>query len=202
MEFIRTAASVLLSHSNSSSPPFGLKATEQLGWSSWTWPPLVVLPLILFGLLYFVGVFRMFQRNVHSGVRSWQLLFFALGWLSLVIALDSPIHEIGEQLFWVHMTQHEILMVISAPLIVMARPLPQILWALPPSLRVRIGCAFRQKHVAWAWAAISAPAAAWVLHAVALWLWHIPVLFDATLRSDAMHAAQHISFFATALLFW
>lgn len=39
-------------------------------------------------------------------------------------------------------------------------------------------------------------------HAAALWFWHIPALFDATLGNEWIHAAQHLSFFLSALLFW
>ncbi len=52
-----------------------------------------------------------------------------------MLALDSPLHELGEQLFWVHMTQHEILMLISAPLLVLGRPLIVFLWAIPGTWR-------------------------------------------------------------------
>jgi cytochrome c2 len=40
------------------------------------------------------------------------------------------------------------------------------------------------------------------LHAAALWIWHIPRLFQATLTSELAHASQHLSFFGTALCFW
>jgi putative membrane protein len=43
---------------------------------------------------------------------------------------------------------------------------------------------------------------AFLLHAIAIWGWHVPALYDATLRSEALHAAQHLCFLATALLFW
>jgi putative membrane protein len=43
---------------------------------------------------------------------------------------------------------------------------------------------------------------AWLVHAVALWIWHIPFLFQATLKSDFVHTLQHTSFFLSALLFW
>lgn len=46
------------------------------------------------------------------------------------------------------------------------------------------------------------PLAAWLVHATALWLWHIPSLFQATLRSDLVHTFQHICFLGSALLFW
>ncbi|HEX2188904.1 MAG TPA: cytochrome c oxidase assembly protein, partial [Longimicrobiaceae bacterium] len=53
-----------------------------------------------------------------------------------------------------------------------------------------------------AWGALTAPSAAWLLHAAAIWLWHLPALYQATLASDAVHGLQHLSFLGTALLFW
>jgi cytochrome c oxidase assembly factor CtaG len=52
------------------------------------------------------------------------------------------------------------------------------------------------------WGVVPHPFTAWVLHAVVLWAWHIPFLFDATLTSDWVHALQHLSFLGSALLFW
>jgi putative membrane protein len=52
------------------------------------------------------------------------------------------------------------------------------------------------------WAALTDPLAAWSLHALALWAWHVPALFDAALHSEAVHIAQHVSFLLTALFFW
>jgi len=43
---------------------------------------------------------------------------------------------------------------------------------------------------------------AWWVHAAALWLWHIPRFFQATLDNDWVHSAQHVSFLGSALLFW
>jgi putative membrane protein len=119
-----------------------------------------------------------------------------------MIALDSPLHELGEQLFWVHMLQHEILMLVAAPLLVLGRPLISFLWAFTPRWRSRIGSVGRSRVFTTGWRMISAPLSAWLLSALALWVWHAPSLFNQTLTNDAMHAAQHASFFLTALLFW
>ncbi|MFL5523379.1 MAG: cytochrome c oxidase assembly protein, partial [Gemmatimonadaceae bacterium] len=52
------------------------------------------------------------------------------------------------------------------------------------------------------WAVVSAPVFAFALHAIALWLWHLPRLYQATLTSELMHSLQHTSFLLSALLFW
>ena len=176
-------------------------AAGQIVFTSWTWPPFIIIPLLLTAAFYALGVLRMWRRTSHAGL-SWKpVACFASGWLSLAAALDSPIHELGEQLFSAHMIQHEILMLVSAPLLLLGRPSLVFVWALPSRWR-KIAPLTNHSALRTPWALLSAPVTAWLLHALALWAWHAPVLFNATLRSDAMHAAQHISFFATALLFW
>jgi cytochrome c oxidase assembly factor CtaG len=53
-----------------------------------------------------------------------------------------------------------------------------------------------------AWAAVTGTAAAWWLHALAIWIWHVPPLFVAALADPALHVLQHACFLGSALLFW
>jgi putative membrane protein len=168
----------------------------------WTWPAFIIVPQLFTIAIYLLGLVRMWRGRARASIRPWTVVFFIAGWLSLLIALDSPIHELGEQLFWVHMTQHEIMMVISAPLLVLGKPFVTFLWAFPQTWRESWGSFSKWKPVDAAWKILTAPLVAWMFHAVALWGWHAPVLFDATLRSDFVHASQHLSFLGTALLFW
>jgi cytochrome c oxidase assembly factor CtaG/cytochrome c2 len=168
----------------------------------WTWPPFIVAPLGIAAALYVAGLIRMKKQAGRIGVSSSTIACFTFGWLSLPLALDSPLHEWSEQLFWVHMTQHEILVLVSAPLLVFAQPGVVWLWSFPQRWRIAISHVLTEKPIRITWACVSAPFAAWGLHALALWVWHAPSLFDATLHSEWVHAAQHISFMATAVLFW
>jgi putative membrane protein len=168
----------------------------------WSWPAFVVIPLFLTAVLYSIGVTKMLRRATNRKPFVWPVFSFAMGWISLVIALDSPLHEIGEQLFWVHMTQHEILMLVAAPLLTLGRPLLPFLWAMPTAWREHAANLGRSKSFKVVWASISAPLSAWLLSALGLWIWHVPWLFNQTLRSDSIHAAQHVTFLATGLLFW
>jgi putative membrane protein len=186
----------------SSAPAWSLTETADTVANTWTWPPFIVISLLLTAALYGFGAVRMRRRATSRRSFVWPILWFALGWISLVIALDSPLHELGEQLFWVHMTQHEILILISAPLLVLGRPMLAFLWALPPAWRRRAASFGRSRTFRKSWAFASAPLPAWLLSALALWIWHIPWLFEQTLRDDWIHAAQHTTFLATALIFW
>src|SRR5438270_4379354 len=172
-------------------------ATRSCGWG---WSLDVSAPLFATALMYLAGLLRMRRRGAK--LRPLSIVCFASGWLSLFAALDSPMHEASEQLFWVHMTQHEILMLVSAPLVILSQPAAPFLFALPEGWRVPVAKIGKVKTIKRAWFVISAPFAAWMLHAAALWVWHAPRLFEATLQSDWVHAAQHISFLGTALLFW
>jgi putative membrane protein len=183
-------------------PAWALTKTDTVVVNQWTWPPVILIPLLLTAGLYVLGVMRMLRRTNKRRAFLWPILSFALGWISLVLALDSPLHELGEQLFWVHMTQHEILMLVSAPLLVLGRPLIAFLWALSPACREAAASVGRLRIFKKGWVFTSAPLSAWLVSALALWIWHVPWLFDQTLRSDWIHAAQHTTFLVTALIFW
>lgn len=171
--------------------------------SAWSWEPGIVIPVVLAIVFYSIGMVRARRRNSDSPViRNWQAACFVLGWLTLVIALDSPLHKLGSVLFSVHMTQHELLMVIAAPLLALGQPLVAFLFALPEQARRPVAGWFRTTAIVRIWNLISAPVAVWVIHGLTLWAWHIPVLYQATLDSEFIHALQHVTFLGTALLFW
>jgi putative membrane protein len=130
------------------------------------------------------------------------VLAFAGGWLALLAALVSPLDSLGSRLFSAHMVQHELLMVIAAPLLVMGRPLAAWTWAFDLPTRQRVGRAFQSAGWQSCWQLLTDPVVAWGLHAIALWAWHIPSLFGAALRNEGWHVLQHASFLGTALLFW
>jgi putative membrane protein len=165
-------------------------------WTAWTWDPGVVIPLALSAFLYWRG------SHPARGVRRWEIACFWGGWVSLFIALCSPIHPLGEALFSAHMVQHEILMLVAAPLLVLGRPLVPFLWALPPSWRRAAGGLGKSPAVSLPWHLLTNAAVATFIQAVALWVWHAPALYQATLENETVHAAQHLSFLGAALLFW
>jgi cytochrome c oxidase assembly factor CtaG len=168
-------------------------------WSEpWSWEPAITLPLALLLVIYSIGALR---RGSIKTLR-WRHASFLAGWLTLAFSLTSPIHEIGEQLFSAHMLQHEIMILVSAPLVSASHPAATLLWAFSPRYRSNLGgWVHSVEEMKW-FRFLTRPLAAWLLEAVALWIWHVPALYQATLTSDWIHAAQHLSFFFTAVLFW
>jgi cytochrome c oxidase assembly factor CtaG len=170
---------------------------------TWSFDPLVVVMLVVSSLVYITGLRNLWRAGEKGhGIGVWEATAFAGGWLSMFIALVSPLHPWGEVLFSAHMSQHEILMLISAPLFVLGRPFIAAMWALPLAWRRPFGSILTDASLKSAWRKMTAPFVAWAIHAVALWTWHIPFLFQATLQSDLVHTLQHASFFLSALLFW
>src|SRR4051794_10156369 len=86
-------------------------------WESWAWEPGVIVPLVLSAWLYCRGVRGFWSKRVGMGIHVPEAWCFAGGWLTLVIALVSPLHPWGRVLFSAHMTQHELLMLVAAPLL-------------------------------------------------------------------------------------
>jgi putative membrane protein len=159
--------------------------------------------LVSTGLLYAHGVFRLARSaRTHRRHIVGCAISFTVGWGVLAAALLSPLAGAAEQLFSAHMIQHELLMVAAAPLMVLGAPLAVWTWALPPRWRQRVAAPFHERHVRNIWCAISTPFAATLLHAVAIWMWHVPALFERAEASVAVHTLQHCAFLFSALLFW
>lgn len=171
-------------------------------WGAWSFEPLVIIGLILSAALYGLGLKRLWGRHWGTGIRRWEAASFAAGWFAAFIALVSPLHALGGSLFAAHMTQHELLISICAPLLIVGRPLIPFLWALPRSWRRTLGDWAGGGGVSTAWHVLSLPAVAFALHAAALWIWHLPGPYQTTLTSEWVHTAQHLTFLGTALLFW
>jgi len=173
--------------------------------SPWAWnlPAWLLFLLALSAIGYAVGLRRLWRNAGRGrGVSALQAWAFALGWLTLVAALVSPLDPLGGWLFSAHMVQHELLMVVAAPLLVLGRPLATWAWALSPAQRRAAGRLFRSRGWNGMWETLTDPLVAWALHALALWAWHIPAAFDAALQNEGLHILQHVCFLGTALFFW
>src|SRR4051812_48063411 len=79
-----------------------------------------------------------------SGIRRGEVAAYAMGIVSLVVALVSPLDYLSDIVFFAHMAQHEILMLVAAPLVVLGRPMIALLWALGPALRQKVGAAVQR----------------------------------------------------------
>ncbi len=150
-------------------------------------------------VLYALALFRSNALKPRHAVA-----FFA-GCAALLAALAPPLDDAAVGSFALHMVQHELLMIVAPPLLILGRPYAALAAALAAASSAASAVAQPWSPRLLRAAALPLaipPLVAFVLHLLALWVWHVPKLFDAGRTSSGVHALQHAFFFWTALLFW
>jgi putative membrane protein len=159
-------------------PPFAvstlIEAALQLG------------PLALLGILYYERL-RALARSGHAPA-PWRIVCFYAGLATILAALTS-LGTPSEDLLYAHMVEHLLLGDIAALLIVLGLTGPM----LAPVLRIKLFDRLR---------ALSHPALALPLWAIDLYVWHIPVLYEAALRHTAVHVLEHAMFLGFGINMW
>lgn len=156
--------------------------TGRLFATAWDWEPSVLL-----GCTALIAAYVAATRR-HPSRRA---LYFFAGVVVLLFAQASPLDALGDTyLFSAHMIQHLLLLLIVPPLLVLGIPARLAArWLAAP----RIG---RAEH------ALRHPAVAWLLGIGAMYLWHVPALYNAALARTGVHIAEHLCFLATGVAFW
>jgi putative membrane protein len=162
----------------------------------------VVAGLVLTAGAYAVGWRRLDRAKKAAVPRPLQMASFYGGLTVLATALLSPLDRLSETLFSAHMIQHLVIVLAASPLLVLGAGSLPVALGLPRPVRRRIGGLRRgaaaRKVTGW----IFSPLGAGLLHAAALWLWHLPGPYQAAWTNRVIHAAEHLSFLLTAILFW
>jgi putative membrane protein len=169
----------------------------------WDTSALVVVPLVATLALYVAGLARLWRKaGVGRGISRWSAASFAAGWLTLFVALVSPVAWVSEIRFSVHMTQHTLLMLVAAPLLTFGQPILAWMWALDARSRESLAHGVRGRATLASWHALTAPLSIFLIQAAALWMWHIPSWYQAALHHDSIHALEHLCFVLSGSLFW
>ena len=164
------------------------------------WDFAVIALLVTIGSLYFAGTARMVRRGAVHPRR--EIVAFWCGWAALMAAVLPPVDAMAVELFSVHMAQHELMMLVGAPLLIAGRPLSTCLWGLPQNRRALVAALLQSSTATAAWRWLTAPVVAWALHGLAIWVWHIPALYDTAVTHEGVHTLQHAMFVGTSALFW
>ncbi len=155
----------------------------------WQFDPLVWFGLILLGAAYIYATGLLEQRD-PTAVEPKHLRYFLAGLIVLFVALQSPLDTFSDNSFWVHMIQHLVLTIAVPPLLLLGLPAALVRPALTrrgvlPLMRV-----------------LTNPGFAWLLSTATFLVWHIPALYNAAVLDIRIHAVEHLTFLATAMLFW
>jgi putative membrane protein len=152
-----------------------------------TFAPLQLLPLFVVAYAYARRTRTLAERGRPAPV--WRQICFASGLLLILAALASPLAHLGGELLLAHMAQHLLIGDLAALLIVLGLtgPLLQPLLAIRAVDRLRI---------------LTHPLVALPLWIVNLAAWHTPVLYQAALHNEALHALEHGMFITAGVLMW
>ncbi|MGI9022491.1 MAG: cytochrome c oxidase assembly protein [Acidimicrobiales bacterium] len=181
-------------------------APSDLAWS-WTFEPILVTTLAVTAFVYGRGRARLGRRIVRPDGKRRALSFYG-GLLVLATALLSPLDALASSLFSGHMVQHLLLMVVAAPLLVYARPTAALVAGLPTGGRDLVrraggrGPDSRSGALRGTARLAAYPLVVLIVGALALWAWHMPVLYEAALAHEPVHMLEHASFVGAALLLW
>jgi putative membrane protein len=169
-------------------------------WQAWNLAPPVVLGIALAASAYGLGVVGL-RRSGH-GPDPRRVLCFYAGLMVVAVSLLSPLDALAATLFSVHMVQHLMLILIAAPLLVLGAPVLPVMMAMPRTARRISRSIERDRVVDAASRAVMNPVVVLALHSIALWVWHLPSPYQAALGDDGLHGLEHVTFVATAMLFW
>lgn len=167
---------------------------------SWQWQPVVLALLLIFAAVGTLGWMRL-HRIASASV--WRLLAYFAGLIAIAVSLLSPIHPLSKQLFSAHMLGHDLLVLVAAPLLMLADSVLLLTTAVPASWR-------KAGHGWFAANAIgrrllkraTAPRTAWLLYLAMLGLWHSAGAYSLAVRYPFVRWMEHLTLLTSALLFW
>lgn len=157
------------------------------GWqllaTAWEWETSIVVGCALL-LVVYAAATRL--RPVSQAV------LFGAGVAVMLLTLVGPLDVLGDDyLFSAHMVEHLLLMFVVPPMLLLGLPRP----TAAALLSVRPVAAVER--------VLRAPVTAWVIGVGTLWVWHLPVLYNAALANEGVHAFEHLTMMvAGTILFW
>jgi cytochrome c oxidase assembly factor CtaG len=129
----------------------------------------------------------------------WRPAAFGAGIGLMLLALVSPIDAYSDDLFWAHMIQHVLIVMVIAPLLLLGAPATLALRASSPRVRRQYVVPLLNSRLL---QVLLYPPVAILVLVGAIWIWHIPALYDAAIGSEALHFLEHATFLSGSLLFW
>ncbi len=165
----------------------------------WTFEPLPTLAITAAVIWWFWAVGRVNAAHPANRVPRQRTWFFLAGIGAIAVALVSGIDRYDTTLFSVHMVQHVLLILVSAPLLALAAPVTLLLRVSSSETRRRWLLPFLHSRFV---RVLSNPVVAWLVMALVMWGSHFTPLFDLALEHPLVHDLEHTLFLTAAILFW
>jgi putative membrane protein len=171
-------------------------------WTQWNWQPWVLACVAITTIPYLIGLWRMGRGGRERILGRWRAPSFLTGIVVLVLALESPLDAVADDLFSAHMLQHMLLLLVIPPLLVAGRPVITWLWAFDLDARRTVVHGWSRAGLQTVFDWLMRPLVAWLLLSAALCFWHMPGPYGWSLSHEWVHDLEHLSFLGFSLAFW
>jgi cytochrome c oxidase assembly factor CtaG len=175
-------------------PPFSL--LEAVG--RWQFAPVVTGFAVVTGGLYLWGVLRIRRRHPARPWPLWRTAIFIGGLAVVVLATESGIGSYDDVLFWDHMVQHLLLLMVAPPMLVVGQPATLLLHASRNPLHTWAKKALRSRVVA----CITWPPFTVALYTAVIVGTHLTGFMNLVLTNDAVHEAEHVLYLVAGYLYF
>jgi putative copper resistance protein D len=165
----------------------------------WPLDPLPIIAALAAAVAYLLAWRVVNARHPASPMRTWRLAAWLGGLFAILVALDSPIDSLAEQLLAVHMVQHLLLTMVAPPLLAMGAPVLLLLRISRPGLRAGMILPLLHSRLL---RVAGSPLTGWLLFTVVMWVAHFTPLFEAALEDERIHVLEHATFLLSGCLFW
>ncbi len=154
--------------------------------------------LLVAGGLYLWGVWRVNRLQPRHRWSAWRTVFFLAGLLAIFASLESFIGVYDDVLFWDHMVQHLMLIMIAAPLLALGTPV-LLLWRATTGRAHELVTRAMRSSVA---RFLDHPLVAFIVYALIIPISHLTSFYNLTLQHEAVHNLEHLLFLLVGYLFW
>jgi len=175
-------------------PPFSW--TEAL--TNWQFAPVVTAGVAILAALYLWGVVRVARRHPSRPWPLWRAALFLGGLLVVILATQSGIGTYDDTLFWDHMIQHVMLIMIAPPLLVAGEPITLLLHASRNPLHTWVKKVLRSWPVHW----LTWPAVGVVAYTATIVGTHLTGFMNVVEHNDAVHNAEHVLYLFVGYLYF
>lgn len=179
---------------SSTLPPFSLLQAI----SRWQFAPVVTAAVVAAAVLYLWGVVRVRRRHPARPWPLFRTVAFGLGLLVVVLATQSGIGTYDDSLFWDHMIQHLMLIMVAPPLLVAGQPVTLLMHASRNPLHTWVKRILRSKPVQ----AITWPGFGIAAYAATIVGTHLTSFMNVVLTNGAMHNGEHVLYLVVGYLYF
>jgi putative copper resistance protein D len=175
-------------------PPFGWQAVV----TQWQAAPAVTASVVVAAGLYLWGVVRVARRHPGRPWPAWRTAAFLAGLAVVVLALQSGIGSYDDVLFWDHMVQHLMLVMVAPPLLIVGQPITLLLHASRNPLHSWAKRVLRSPVASF----LTWPVFGFAAYAAAIVVLHLTTVASLIARNQVAHDAEHVVFLAVGYLFF